>query len=148
MKYLLDTNVCADYLNGRHPSVVERVQSCRPEQIAISTIVEAELRYGVHRSVHERQNEARLNGFLSNFELVPFDSQAAIAYGKIRSALEAAGTPIGPNDLFIAAQAVALGLVLVTDNVKEFGRVPGLRFANWREGHPGSTAGRKLRAPR
>jgi tRNA(fMet)-specific endonuclease VapC len=143
MKYLLDANVCADYLNGRHASVIERVQAHRPTEIAISSIVEAELCYGVHRSVHQSRNQARLDAFLSNFERVPFDSMAASAYGKIRRALEAKGTPIGPNDLFIAAQAVALGLVLVTDNVKEFQRVPGLRVENWREASPRPTARHK-----
>ena len=132
MKYLLDTNVCADYLNGRHVSVIERVQACRLGAIGISTIVESELRYGVHRSLHERRNQARLEAFLAHFELVPFDSKAAIAYGRLRSLLEATGTPIRPNDLFIAAQALALKLVLVTDNSDEFKRVPGLSLDNWR----------------
>ena len=133
MKYLLDTNVCADYLNGRHPPVVERIQACRPGDIVIGSIMEAELRYGVNRSVHQRANQARLEALLANFDVVPFDSKAAVAYGRIRSALEAGGTPIGPNELFIAAQALALELVLVTDNVAEFGRVPGLKVENWRQ---------------
>jgi tRNA(fMet)-specific endonuclease VapC len=131
-KYLLDTNVCADYLSGRHPEVVQRMQACRPGDLAISSIVESELRYGVQRSAHRRANHARLESLLGAIDSVPFDSKAAVFYGKIRSVLEASGTPIGPNDLLIAAHALALELVLVTDNVAEFGRVASLKVENWR----------------
>ena len=132
MKYLLDTNACADYLNGRHPPVIERVQRCRPGDIVISSIVEAELRYGVHRSVHQRANLSRVEALVVAFPVVAFDSKAAAVYGRISHLLETSGTPIGPNDLLIAAHALALGLVAVTDNVSEFGRVKGLVVENWR----------------
>lgn len=135
-RYLLDTNACADYLNGRHAPVVERIQACRPGDLVISSLVEAELRYGVHRSVHRRANDARLQVLLANVDSVPFDSKAAAVYGRIRSILEAAGRPIGPNDLLIAAHALALQLILVTDNVAEFDRVPGLKVENWRKPRP------------
>ncbi len=132
MKCLLDTNVCVDYLSGRHPQVTRRLQARRPGEICLSAIVEAELRYGIERSSRRRVNETRLDEFLAHFEVLTFDSRAARAYGAIRSALEASGTPIGPNDLLIAAQAQAHKLVLVTDNVSEFQRVAGLKVENWR----------------
>lgn len=143
MNYLLDTNVCSDALSGRYPSVGERLRACRPGAVRISSVVVAELRYGATRSPHARYNHERLDTFLAGFSVLDFDAPAASAYGEIRSALEAKGTPIGPNDLFIAAQAVAMGMVLVTDNVREFQRVPGLRLENWREPRPRPTARHK-----
>ncbi len=143
MKYLFDTNACADYLNGRHPPVIERVQRCRPGDIVISSIVEAELRYGVHRSTQQRTNLSRVEALIAAFPVVPFDSTAAAAYGRIRHLLEASGTPIGPNDILIAAHALALGLVVVTDNVGEFARVKGLAVENWRLPHTSEAKGRR-----
>ena len=133
MKYLLDTNVCVDYLNGRHARVVERVQGAAPADLALSSVVVAELRYGADRSTHTRANHARLDVLVEEIPVLDFDLEAASAYGRLRERLDSAGTPIGPNDMLIAAQAVARALVLVTDNEGEFRRVKGLRVENWRK---------------
>ncbi len=133
MKYLLDTNVCVDYLNGRYPSVTERLQRARPADVCTSAIVAAELRYGAEKSNQRRQNQARLDQFLSEVAIIDFDAGASEIYGRVRFALERDGTIIGPNDMLIAAHALSLRTLLVTDNVKEFARVRGLRLENWRE---------------
>ena len=133
MRYLLDTNVCVDYLNGRYPSVTERLQRSRPADVCTSAIVAAELRYGAEKSNHRRQNLARLDHFLAEVAVIDFDAGASEIYGRLRSSLERDGTIIGPNDMLIAAHAVSLRTTLVTDNVKEFSRVRGLRLENWRE---------------
>ena len=133
MRYLLDTNVCVDYLNGRYPSVTERLQRARPSDVATSAIVAAELRYGAEKSAHRRQNQARLDHFLAEVTVIDFDAGASELYGRLRFSLERDGTIIGPNDMLIAAHAVSLRTTLVTDNVKEFSRVRGLRLENWRE---------------
>jgi tRNA(fMet)-specific endonuclease VapC len=132
--YLLDTNVAVDYLTGRYPSVVDRLRSLVPEDVAISSVAVAELRYGADKSGRPAENHARLDAFLADVATIDFDLRAAAAYGRLRARLEAAGTPIGPNDMLIAAQALAEGLVLVSDNVSEFGRVPGLEVQDWRTG--------------
>jgi tRNA(fMet)-specific endonuclease VapC len=132
MKYLLDTNVCVDYLNGRFPSVTERFQRSLPQDLCISSVVMAELRYGADRSASPQLNHRRLDVLTLEIASIDFDLAAASAYGKVRAALEAQGSPIGANDMLIAAQALALGVVLVTDNVREFERVEGLEIENWR----------------
>jgi tRNA(fMet)-specific endonuclease VapC len=90
--YLLDTNVCVDYLNGRYPSVTERLQRSRPADVCTSAIVAAELRYGAEKSTHRRQNQARLDHFLAEVAVVDFDVEASVLYGRLRSALERDGT--------------------------------------------------------
>ena len=132
MKYLLDTNVCVDYLSGRHPAVAARIQSSAPSELALSAVVVAELRYGAERSARPKANHARIDVLVAEIPFLDFDLDAALAYGRLRSRLEASGTPIGPNDMLIAAQALARGLVVVTDNVREFRRVRRLRIENWR----------------
>ena len=132
MRYLLDTNVCIDYLTGRFPSVVERLQKLTPEDVGVSSVVVAELRYGAEKSTRPSENHRLLDRFFEDMDVVDFDSPAARAYGTLRSHLERQGTPIGPNDMLIAAQAVASRRVLVTDNASEFARVPGLAIENWR----------------
>ena len=133
MKYLLDTNVCIDYLNGRYPSVTERLQRSRPADVCTSAIVAAELRYGADKSAHRRQNHARLDAFLAEVAVVDFDADAAAVYGRLRASLEREGVPIGPNDMLIAAHALSLRSTLVTDDVRKFSRVRGLRLENWRD---------------
>ena len=132
MKYLLDTNVCVDYLNGRYPGVTRRVQGSPPSDLGLSSVAVGELRYGAEKSAHPRRNHERLDLFLSEVQCVDFDSDAAAVYGRIRAALERQGVIIGPYDLQIAAHALALGLVVVSDNGREFRRVTGLRVENWR----------------
>ena len=132
MKYLLDTNVCVDYLNGRFPRVVQRIQSCSPEDLSVSSVAVAELRFGAEKSTHRQRNHERLDVFLADVQCVDFDADAALVYGRIRTALERRGAVIGPYDLQIAAHALSLSVVLVSDNVREFRRVSGLRVENWR----------------
>ena len=132
MKYLLDTNVCVDYLSGRHPAVTRAIQQCSPDDLCVSSVAVAELRYGAEKSAHRQRNHARLDVFLGEIPCVDFDRNAASVYGRVRAALEKRGALIGPYDLQIAAHALALGLVLVSDNVREFRRVRALKIENWR----------------
>jgi tRNA(fMet)-specific endonuclease VapC len=132
MRYLLDTNVCVDYLRGRHEAVVNRIQRSAPADLGLSSVVVAELRYGADRSARPKANHARVDVLVAEIPPLDFDLEAAAAYGRLRARLEEAGTPIGPNDMLIAAQALSRGLVLITDNVGEFRRVRGLKVANWR----------------
>jgi len=131
VNYLLDTNICIYIINKKPGTVLKRIQSKRPDQVAISTITQAELEYGLSRSKFPERNRAALLQFLFPFQLLDFDQLAAVQYGTIRSDLESKGKPIGAMDLLIAAQAVSRNLILVTNNEKEFGRVGGLRIENW-----------------
>jgi len=132
MKYLLDTNACVDYLTGRYPRVTRQIQQSSPNDLSVSSVAVAELRYGAEKSDHRQRNHERLDVFLAEVRCVDFDSDAALAYGRIRTALERRGRVIGPYDMQIAAHALALGLVLVSDNLREFRRVKDLRVENWR----------------
>jgi tRNA(fMet)-specific endonuclease VapC len=133
MRHLLDTNACVDYLTGRHPKVVARIQGSSPEELCLSSVVVAELRYGADHSARRRTNHARIDTLLAEIQCLDFDLRAAAIYGRVRAQLEVAGTPIGPNDMLIAAHALSRGLVVVTDNVAEFGRVRGLKVDTWRQ---------------
>jgi tRNA(fMet)-specific endonuclease VapC len=133
LRYLLDTNTCVDYMNGRWPNVVARVQRSDPGDLRLSSIAVAELRYGADKSARPRENHARIDQLVQDLQCLDFDLDAAAAYGRIRTGLEAIGQLIGPNDLLIAAQALSQGFVLVTNNLREFRRVKDLRIENWRE---------------
>lgn len=133
MRYLLDTNVCVDFVTGRYPAVAGRLAELRPVDVAVSSVVAAELRYGAEKSSRRAENHRRLDVLLGELPVLELDLDAASVYGRIRAELEARGTPIGPNDLLIGAQALAADRVLVTDNVAEFSRIEGLRIENWRE---------------
>jgi len=131
MNYLLDTNICI-YIINRHPSsVLERISSKQADEIAVSTITIAELEYGTERSHYPDQNRIALLQFLTPFTILAFDQRAASYYGRIRKSLETKGQPIGPMDLLLACQALSHDLVLVTNNMREFKRVEGLRIENW-----------------
>jgi tRNA(fMet)-specific endonuclease VapC len=132
LKYLLDTNACVDYLSGRYPAVIARLQRSGPADLGLSTVVVAELRYGADRSARPKENHARIDVLTAEIPVIEFDLESAAAYGRLRARLEAKGTPIGPNDMLIAAQAFSRRLVVVTDNVREFRRVRGLKVENWR----------------
>jgi tRNA(fMet)-specific endonuclease VapC len=136
MKYLLDSNVCVDYLTGRFPNVRKRILSLLPEDLCLSSIVVAELRYGADKSAKARHNHRLLDVLTAEIPCRDFDTAGATMYGKLRASLEKKGKPIGPNDMLIAAHALSLSLVLVTDNVSEFKRVEGLKLENWREALP------------
>ena len=131
MKYMLDTNTIAYAKNHRPEAVLKRLMQCRPEDICISSITLAELEYGVYNSARPGQNQLALSLFLAGITVVPFDSEAAREYGIIRADLKKKGTPIGANDLLIAAHARAMDITLVTNNTREFERVEGLRLENW-----------------
>ena len=133
MRYLLDTNACVDYLTGRYPRVVARIQRSSPEDLCLTSVVVAELRYGADHSARRRTNHARIDALLEEIECLDFDLKAAATYGRVRARLEADGTPIGPNDMLIAAHALSRGLSVITDNAGEFRRVKGLKVENWRQ---------------
>lgn len=131
MTYLLDTNVCIRYLTGRSEKIKQRLQQTHPDEMAVCSVVKAELFYGAKRSNNpEKSLQAQIQ-FLSQFKSFPFDDHAAQAYGAIRSDLAAKGTPIGPNDLMFAAIALANDLTLITHNVSEFGRITTLKIEDW-----------------
>jgi tRNA(fMet)-specific endonuclease VapC len=131
MKYLLDTNICIYIIKQKPITVFEKFKSFDIGSIGICSITLAELQYGVMKSGNPQKNYEALNEFLTPLEIINFDDHAAIEYGKIRSDLERHGTPIGPLDTLIAAQALSYKFVLVTNNVKEFIRVKGLKIENW-----------------
>ena len=131
MTYLLDTNICIYVIKQRPASVVKRIQSVPIEDIGISSITVAELEHGVAKSDHSEANRIALLEFLSPFGILDFGQMAAHKYGIIRSTLEKEGRLIGPMDLLIAAHAVSESVVLVTNNEREFARVPNLLIENW-----------------
>jgi len=129
-RYLLDTNIVSDLV--RHPAgaVMQRIARLGAEQVCISIIVACEVRFGAAKSGSQRLAR-QVELVLGQLESLPLEAPVEEHYADIRNVLERAGTPIGPNDLLIAAHARALGLTLVTDNVREFSRVPGLAVENW-----------------
>jgi len=131
LTYLLDTNTCVEYLNGRSPRVLDAFRRRAPADIAVCSIVKAELHYGVQRSRNPQDSLTKLEVFLAPYRSLPFDDQCAVTYGRIRARLAQLGSMIGPNDLLIAAIAVVHGATLVTHNVREFGRVEGLTYEDW-----------------
>lgn len=133
MKFLLDTNVCIRFLNGRNPSIQQQMGKHKPDDILLCSVVKAELLVGVAKNENPEARLKKIKPFLDRFASLPFDDSAAASYAEIRSDLEKRGLPVGPNDLQIAAIAVANQLVLVTHNVKEFGRVNGLIIEDWEE---------------
>lgn len=131
MRYLLDTNVCVMYLNGRSTSVRDRLLSVPLEDMAVCSVVKAELFYGALRSNNPTRSLERQQEFLGRFASLPFGDEAASVCGQIRERLASAGTPIGAYDLQIAAIALANNLTLVTHNTREFERVEGLQVEDW-----------------
>jgi tRNA(fMet)-specific endonuclease VapC len=131
MLYLLDTNVCIRFLNGTSTPVKQRLEATKRNEIAVCSVVKAELFYGVMRSRNPSQTLIRYREFLDPFVSLPFDDEAAIVYGQLRADLSVKGTPIGPNDLQIAAIALTHNLTLVTHNTREFNRVEGLQVEDW-----------------
>jgi tRNA(fMet)-specific endonuclease VapC len=131
LKYLLDSNVCIRYLNARSPFIRQRLQQIDTDKIALCSVVKAELFYGAMKSNNPQQTLARQQEFLNLFLSLPFDDLAAMIYGEIRASLAALGTPIGSNDLQIAAITLAHNLILVTHNTGEFKRIVGLTIEDW-----------------
>ena len=131
MEYLLDTNICIYIIKQKPVNVLRKFEALSIGSVAISTITLAELNFGVMKSSDPVKNQAALDKFLTPLEILNFDFPATIEYGKIRAALEQKGTPIGSLDTFIAAHARSLNLTLVSNNEKEFQRVPDLAIENW-----------------
>lgn len=131
MRLMLDTSICIYIIKQRPPEVLTRFSSYAVGDIHVSSITVAELQFGVQRSQAPERNQQALDQFLLPLTIVEFDQASAIAYGKVRTALERQGRPIGPLDTLIAAHALCLELTLVTNNADEFSRVPGLQVVNW-----------------
>lgn len=131
MSYLLDTNTCSLFLNGRSESIRRRMAETPGDALFVCSVVKAALFFGAHGSRRPEDTLARQNLFLSRFVSLPFDDVSAAHYGKIRAELKRRGTPIGPNDLLIASIALANGLTLVSSNVGEFERIEGLDVVDW-----------------
>ena len=131
MIYFLDTNICIRILNGSSQNAIHRFEEIDLDEIAIPSIVAAELLYGANKSIKRDHNLAKFRAFLAPLRLAVLTPAAMEAYGEIRAALERKGTPIGANDYFIAAIASANGGVLVTNNTREFSRVDALALEDW-----------------
>ena len=134
MTYMLDTNICIYIMKKKPEQVLRRFREVMDEGICISSITLAELEYGMKHSSNPVKNEQALLRFLAPLSILPFGAAAASVYGEIRAYLQSLGTPIGPLDMLIAGHARAEGAILVTNNVREFERVPGLEIENWAEG--------------
>ncbi|GAB7028035.1 type II toxin-antitoxin system tRNA(fMet)-specific endonuclease VapC [Geotalea toluenoxydans] len=131
MKLLLDTNICIYIIKQQPATVLKHFLEYEIGDIGISSITLSELRYGAAKSAHGEKNAKALDEFIIPLEVVAYDEAAAHVYGDIRSALEKAGTPIGSMDMLIAAHAVSLGIPLVTNNTREFLRVPSINLLDW-----------------
>ena len=130
MRYLLDTNIVSDLVRNPQGPVAQKIRKVGEHRVCTSIIVASELRYGATKKQSPRLT-TQLHAILSALEVMPFESPADAAYGTLRARLEKAGRPIGGNDLLIAAQALALGYTIVSDNEREFARIPGLAHENW-----------------
>lgn len=131
MKYMLDTNICIYAIKHKPDTVIRRFISHDPEELCISAITYAELMHGVEKSIAVERNRIAMSLFLSPITILQFDEYAAEEYGRIKAELEKKGTPIGPMDTLIAGHAKSRGLILVTNNTREFKRVAGLTVEDW-----------------
>lgn len=131
MEYMLDTNICIYIIKQKPESVLKKFTSLAIDDICISSITLSELIYGVQKSQHKQKNMAALEEFITPLIVAPFDDLAANTYGEVRANLEKNGTPIGSLDTMIAAHAITRNTTLVTNNEKEFKRVPKLKITNW-----------------
>ena len=131
IRYMLDTNACIYIIKRKPQKVITRFQQTDISQIGISSITLSELLYGVSKSSKPEQNQIALSQFVAPLEIMPYDDGAAQHYGDLRVRLEKQGTPIGSLDMLIAAHAISLDSVLITNNEKEFIRIPNLKIDNW-----------------
>lgn len=131
--YMLDTNICIYAIKNKPEAVFHRIWENMGSGLSISAITLAELEHGVAKSGFPEKNRAALTRFLAVMDVLSFDGAAAGEYGRICAYLQRKGTPIGTMDMLIAGHALAKGRILVTNNVREFERVPGLRIENWSE---------------
>ena len=131
MKFMLDTNTCIYIIKRKPIDVIKRFEKTKISQIGISSITLSELFYGVSKSSRPKQNHMALMQFSAPLEILPYSDEAAQYYGGLRAHLEKQGTPIGSLDMLIAAHALSIASTLVTNNEKEFTRIPGLKLDNW-----------------
>ena len=131
MKYMLDTNICIYAIKNKTETVIKNLLSHVPEEMCVSVVTYAELMYGVEKSMAVERNRIALSLFLSPLTILEFQASAAEEYGKVRAELESQGTPIGPMDLLIVGHARSEGLILVTNNTREFCRVERLVVEDW-----------------
>ncbi len=131
MRYMLDTNICIYIIKKKPQHVIDRFMEHQVSEIGISSITLSELEYGAVKSARPEQNKIALAQFVAPIEISPYDDDAALQYGNIRAHLERHGTPIGSLDLLIAAHALSLDSVLITNNESEFRGVPELKLDNW-----------------
>jgi tRNA(fMet)-specific endonuclease VapC len=135
MKYLLDTNICIYIINEKPAKVLRRFERYPVHEFGISSITHAELQYGVEKSKNKNTNQAALDEFLLPLTILPFQGKRLVTcYGEIRTSLESKGQTIGPLDLLIAAHALSLDLTIISNNIKEFSRIPKLKCKNWVHG--------------
>ncbi len=131
MRFLLDTNICIYVIKQKPPEVLQRFNTYQIGDIGVSAITVAELKFGVQKSQFPARNQQALTQFPLPLKIVDFDRPAAVMYGDIRAILEKQGTPIGSLDTLIAAHTLSLQVTLITNNTKEFGRIPNLKLDNW-----------------
>lgn len=133
MRFLLDTNICIYIIKQKPPKVLEKFRTLNLSDVGVSSITVAELEYGAYKSQRLEQNRAALTQFLIPLEVLPFDEKATQTYGQTRAELERRGIVIGAMDMLIASQAISLGLILVTNNVRELSQIANLTWENWVE---------------
>jgi len=133
MRYMLDTNICICLIRKKPAAVIKRLRALSIPDVGISSITLAELEYGIAKSCLPEQNRDALSSFLAPLEIAEFGNDAATCYGILRARLKKQGKPIGAMDILIAAHALSLPATLVTNNTREFNRVPGLALEDWLE---------------
>ncbi len=133
MKYLLDTNTCIRHLNQRSETITQHLAQTPEEDVALCSVVKAELFFGAMKSQNPEKTLLRQGAFVERFQSLPFDDPCAVIYGRIRADLQRAGTPIGANDLMIASIALANDLTLITHNTREFARIEGISIEDWEQ---------------
>jgi tRNA(fMet)-specific endonuclease VapC len=130
LTYMLDTNICIYVMKNYPPTLQDKFNSLA-EQICISSITLGEVHYGAEKSARRADNLTAIEHFVARLDVLPFDAKAAAHYGQLRAELERAGTPCGPHDMQIRGHARSEGLIVVTNNLREFSRMPGVRVENW-----------------
>jgi tRNA(fMet)-specific endonuclease VapC len=130
LTYMLDTNICI-YVMKNYPQNLREKFNALAEQLCISSITLGELHYGAEKSARRVDNQRAIEQFAARLDVLPFAEKAAAHYGQVRAELERAGTPSGPHDMQIGAHARSEGLIIVTNNMREFARMPGVRAENW-----------------
>jgi tRNA(fMet)-specific endonuclease VapC len=130
---MLDTNICIYLIKKNRPEILRHLRRTEPADVCLSAITVSELTYGVEKSARPERNRVALTRFLAPFTILPYDDHAALQYGRVRAQLEAMGQPIGALDTLIGAHALSRNLILVTNNIREFQKIQGLRVENWTE---------------